>query len=116
MGPAGQRQRVALARALFGEPFLVVLDEPNSNLDIEGENALTQALVDVRQRGGIVVVSAHRPSALTAVNLVLLMHEGATRAFGPRDPILNKLSGNAPAVGVNAKSSGHRQADDARNA
>jgi ATP-binding cassette subfamily C protein len=112
---AGQRQRVALARALFGEPFLVVLDEPNSNLDLEGENALTQAITGVRQRGGIVVVAAHRPSALAAVNLVLLMHEGAVRAFGPRDAILNKLAGNAPAAGVVTSTGGLRQVDDAGN-
>ena len=89
---AGQRQRVALARALFGEPFLVVLDEPNSNLDLEGETALTQALISVRNRGGIVVVAAHRPSALAAVNLVLMMHGGRVQAFGPRDEIINKIT------------------------
>lgn len=110
---AGQRQRVALARALFGEPFLVVLDEPNSNLDLEGENALTQAITGVRQRGGIAIVAAHRPSALAAVNLVLLMHEGAVRAFGPRDAILNKLAGNAPAAGVVTNVGGLRQVDNA---
>lgn len=112
---AGQRQRVALARALFGEPFLVVLDEPNSNLDLEGENALTQALAQVRQRGGIVVVVAHRPSALAAMNLVLLMHEGTVRALGPRDAILNKLAGNAPAAGVMTKAGELRQVDNAGN-
>jgi PrtD family type I secretion system ABC transporter len=113
---AGQRQRVALARALFGEPFLVVLDEPNSNLDLEGENALSQAITGVRQRGGIVVVAAHRPSALAAVNWVLLMHEGAVRAFGPRDAILNKLAGNAPAASVVTNAGGLRQVDNAGNA
>jgi ATP-binding cassette subfamily C protein len=111
----GQRQRVALARALFGEPFLVVLDEPNSNLDLEGENALTQALTGVRQRGGIVIVAAHRPSALAATNVVLLMHEGGVRAFGPRDAILNKLGGGAPAASIVANAGGLRQVDNARS-
>jgi PrtD family type I secretion system ABC transporter len=89
---AGQRQRIALARALYGEPFLVVLDEPNSNLDAEGEAALTQALLGVRNRGGVVIVAAHRPSVLAAVNLVLIMQDGRPQAFGERDNILNKLA------------------------
>src|SRR3954462_12992841 len=88
---AGQQQRVALARALYGEPFLVVLDEPNSNLDNEGEQALTQAILGVRARGGAVVVVAHRPSALASVDLVLMMAEGRVQAFGPKDEILSKV-------------------------
>lgn len=85
---SGQRQRLALARALYGEPFLVVLDEPNSNLDAEGEDALTRAMMGVRQRHGIVVVVAHRPSALSAVDLVLAMSGGRQHAFGPKDEVL----------------------------
>jgi ATP-binding cassette subfamily C protein len=88
---AGQQQRIALARALYGNPFLVVLDEPNSNLDAEGENALTQAILGVRARGGIVVVVAHRPSALAAVDHVLIMNQGRSQAFGPKDEVLSKL-------------------------
>ncbi|EIZ84291.1 MULTISPECIES: type I secretion system permease/ATPase [Methylobacterium] len=87
----GQRQRVALARALYGDPFLVVLDEPNSNLDAEGEEALTRAIRGVRARGGIVVIVAHRPSALAGIDHVLLMAEGQARAFGPKDEVLSAL-------------------------
>ncbi len=79
---AGQRQRVALARALYREPFLVVLDEPNSNLDAEGDKALTQAIMRVRQRGGIVIVIAHRRSALAAVDQVLALLNGKPQALG----------------------------------
>jgi ATP-binding cassette subfamily C protein PrsD len=88
---AGQRQRVALARALYGDPFLVVLDEPNSNLDAEGEQALSEAIMSVRARGGIVVVIAHRPSALAAADMVLMMNEGRMQAFGPKDEVLTQI-------------------------
>jgi PrtD family type I secretion system ABC transporter len=87
---AGQRQRIALARALYGNPFLVVLDEPNSNLDAEGEDALTHAIMHVRGRGGIVVVIAHRPSALAGVDHVLVLSEGRAQAFGSKDEVLSK--------------------------
>jgi ATP-binding cassette subfamily C protein len=88
---AGQRQRIALARALYGAPFLVVLDEPNSNLDAEGEEALNRAILGVKQRGGIVIVIAHRPSALAAVDHVLVMAEGRPQAFGPKDEVLKRV-------------------------
>ncbi|MGU3363107.1 type I secretion system permease/ATPase [Methylobacterium sp. M6A4_1b] len=88
---AGQRQRVGLARALYGDPFLVILDEPNANLDAEGENALTQAIIGVRRRGGICVVIAHRPSALGAVDLILMMSDGRAQAFGPKDEVLKRV-------------------------
>lgn len=84
---AGQRQRIALARALYGNPFLVVLDEPNSNLDADGEAALTQAIASIRQRNGICIVIAHRPSALTACDLVGIIQSGRLSAFGPKDEI-----------------------------
>ncbi|GJD29627.1 Type I secretion system ATP-binding protein PrsD [Methylobacterium adhaesivum] len=88
---AGQRQRVGLARALYGDPFLVILDEPNANLDSEGENALTQAILGVRERGGICVVVAHRPSALAAVDLILMMADGCVQAFGPKEEVLKSV-------------------------
>jgi ABC-type protease/lipase transport system fused ATPase/permease subunit len=90
---AGQRQRVALARALYGTPFLVVLDEPNSNLDAEGEAALAKAIKGVRARGGIVIVIAHRPGVLAAVDLVGIMDRGQLRAFGARDEVLQAAMG-----------------------
>ncbi|MGI9405434.1 MAG: type I secretion system permease/ATPase, partial [Hyphomicrobiaceae bacterium] len=85
---AGQCQRIGLARAIYGNPFLVVLDEPNASLDYAGELALTSAVRGVRQAGGIVIIAAHRPSALVATNLVLVLEEGRQRAFGPRDDVL----------------------------
>ena len=88
---AGQRQRVALARALYGDPFLVVLDEPNSNLDAEGDAALTQAILSVRRRGGIAIVVAHRPSALEGVDMALAMVNGGTAAFGEKEEVLRKV-------------------------
>jgi ATP-binding cassette subfamily C protein len=104
---AGQRQRIALARALYGDPFLVVLDEPNSNLDTDGEEALTKAIAGVRARGGIAIVIAHRPSALASVDLVLVMVDGRAQFFGPRDEALAKLRRQpaAPAVPLKVVSS-----------
>jgi PrtD family type I secretion system ABC transporter len=89
---AGQQQRIALARALYGDPFLIVLDEPNSNLDAEGEEALTNAILAVRARGGIVIIVAHRPSALAAVDHVLVMARGRQQAFGSKDEVLARLT------------------------
>ncbi|MCD2177931.1 type I secretion system permease/ATPase [Rhizobium sp. C1] len=89
---AGQRQRIGLARALYGDPFLVVLDEPNSNLDAEGEAALTAAIAGVRSRGGIAIIVAHRPNALLAVDKVMAMGGGRIQAFGPKEEVLQQVT------------------------
>ncbi|MGY3614271.1 type I secretion system permease/ATPase [Bradyrhizobium sp. USDA 10063] len=100
---AGQRQRIGLARALLGDPWLVVLDEPNSNLDAEGEQALTKAIVGVRQRKGIVIVIAHRPSALVAVDQILALSDGVVQAFGPKETVLAQVTRSAPATPASLK-------------
>ncbi|MDX8355502.1 type I secretion system permease/ATPase [Cognatiyoonia sp. IB215182] len=92
----GQMQRIALARALYGTPFLVVLDEPNSNLDSEGETALTKAIAALREAGSIVIVIAHRPSALAGVDTVLFMKEGRAQAFGPKEEVLQQVLTQSP--------------------
>jgi PrtD family type I secretion system ABC transporter len=88
---AGQRQRIALARALYKDPFLVVMDEPNSNLDNEGDQALAEAIANIRQRGGITILVAHRRSVLSLLDSVLFMEDGFAKAFGPRDAVLKSL-------------------------
>ncbi len=93
---AGQRQRIALARALYGNPFLVVLDEPNSNLDADGDKALAEAISKVKLRGGIVIVVAHRNSVLAQLDLLLVMENGAAKAFGKRDEVLKMLQQQKP--------------------
>jgi ATP-binding cassette subfamily C protein PrsD len=101
----GQRQRIALARALYKDPFLVVLDEPNSNLDALGEQALSHAIAGIRARGGIAVVIAHRPSAVSAVDHILVLNEGRVQAFGPRDQILARLAPPPPETVKTAENS-----------
>lgn len=103
---AGQRQRVALARALYGDPFLVVLDEPNANLDAIGDFALAQAIKSVRERGGIVIVIAHRPSALTSIDTLLALANGEVQAFGPKDEVLSKVTRPRAAHGQHNESVG----------
>jgi ABC-type protease/lipase transport system fused ATPase/permease subunit len=92
----GQRQRIALARAFYGHPRLVVLDEPNSNLDAEGEAALHQALRKAKAEGITVVMVGHRPSMMRSVDKLALLRDGSLEAFGPRDQVTARLS--APAV------------------
>ena len=92
----GQSQRIALARAVYGTPSLVVLDEPNAHLDMEGDAALTQAIVELRKVGSCVVVMAHRPSAIAAVNKVLTLKDGRQAEFGPKNEVLAKVIQQAP--------------------
>jgi PrtD family type I secretion system ABC transporter len=96
----GQRQRIGLARALFRDPILVVLDEPNANLDAEGDNALSNAVLALKQRGATVVIIAHRPSAIAHVDTLLMLMDGEVRAYGPRDEVLNKIApGQVASIG-----------------
>ena len=96
----GQRQRIGLARALYKDPFLVVLDEPNANLDGDGEAALAEAVRRVRARKGIVILIAHRPTVLKATDTILVLNEGHVQAFGSTARLLPELTGRLepPAV------------------
>lgn len=93
----GQRQRVALARALYGNPVLLVLDEPNASLDAEGEQALTQALFNAKNSGCTIVVVSHRTALLSIVDKLLVLSAGILQMFGPRDAVLERLQNPAPA-------------------
>ena len=93
----GQRQRIGLARAMFGNPKLVVLDEPNANLDQDGEAALLHAIATLKDRGTTVVMVAHRPSALVHIDRILVLRDGQIEMLGPRDDVLKKVTGPRPA-------------------
>lgn len=97
----GQRQRIGLARAMFGDPFLVVLDEPNASLDSIGDNALTDAIRHMKAKGQIVVVMAHRPRAIEACDKLLVLHGGRQEAFGNKPDILAATTRNAEQIGEN---------------
>ncbi|HNA22262.1 MAG TPA: ATP-binding cassette domain-containing protein, partial [Agitococcus sp.] len=91
----GQRQRIALARAVFGQPKLVILDEPNSNLDDQGDAALAQTLVDLKQQGTTVIVISHRTHLLNVVDQMLLLQDGKQLLFGAKDKVLSQLQSGA---------------------
>jgi PrtD family type I secretion system ABC transporter len=107
----GQRQRLGLARALYGAPALVVLDEPNSHLDADGDAALTAAIAKLKTRGATVIVIAHRASAVSAVDKILYVADGEVKAFGPRDEILRKIF--PPQVAAISAAGGKPRARDA---
>jgi ATP-binding cassette, subfamily C, bacterial exporter for protease/lipase len=108
---AGQRQRVGLARTLFGDPKLVVLDEPNANLDPEGEEALMRALARMKGRGATIILISHKPSAFRHADKLLLLRPGQPPVFGPRDDVLKAIAqlrevaqrGNQPAPAAPAR-------------
>ncbi len=84
----GQKQRIGLARAMYGNPVLLILDEPNSNLDSEGSNALNRAIRDFKAEGGGVIIMAHRPSGIVECETLMVMQGGVVKAFGARDEVL----------------------------
>lgn len=97
----GQKQRIALARAMYGEPALIVLDEPNSNLDDIGEAALVKAIADIKRHHTTLILITHRPSILAAVDKVLMLNDGNMQVFGTRDEVFATLR-KANVVSANA--------------
>jgi PrtD family type I secretion system ABC transporter len=89
---SGQRQRIGLARALYGKPKLVVLDEPNSALDVEGDEALNRAIATIKEAGTTVVIVGHRPSTLAQADRILMLREGRLHMFGPRADVIERLT------------------------
>jgi PrtD family type I secretion system ABC transporter len=89
---SGQRQRIGLARALYGTPKLVVLDEPNSALDVEGDEALNRAIATIKEAGTTVVIVGHRPSTLAQADRILMLREGRLHMFGPRADVIERLT------------------------
>jgi PrtD family type I secretion system ABC transporter len=102
----GQRQRVGLARAMLRNPPFVVLDEPNANLDAQGEEALVRALAAMKQRGQTVVVITHKPSMLQGADKLLVLRDGRVDLFGPREAVLARLAQNAAAAQPPAPAAG----------
>jgi ATP-binding cassette subfamily C protein len=100
----GYRQRIALARAVFGNPSVILLDEPSSNLDTEGDQALTECIVQLKARGTTVIIISHRPATLATVDKILILRDGAVDIFGHRAEIIAKL--NRPAVQAVPKGGG----------
>ena len=99
----GQVQRIGLARAMYGDPVLLVLDEPNSNLDNEGSAALNQAIRDMKAAGGSIMIMAHRPAAIQECDVLLMLENGQKRAFGPKEEVLREVVQNAGQIRASAK-------------
>nr|WP_306283210.1 type I secretion system permease/ATPase [Mesorhizobium sp. LMG17149] len=96
----GYRQRIALARAVFGTPNLIILDEPSSNLDADGDRALSECAIELKRRGSTVIIVSHRPSTLANVDKILLLRDGAVEAFGMRNEIVALLNQRAAPMAV----------------
>ena len=98
----GYRQRIGLARAVYGNPSLVVLDEPSSNLDVDGDAALTDCIMQLKQRGTTVVIISHRPGTIGVVDRILVLRDGVAEMFGPRAEIMTRLTRAVPVRAVQA--------------
>jgi ATP-binding cassette, subfamily C, bacterial len=88
----GIRQRIGLARAVYGNPSFVVLDEPSSNLDTDGDNSLQGCITELKKRGTTVVIISHRPNTIAVADKLLIMRDGAVELFGPRNEVIGKLN------------------------
>ena len=102
----GQIQRIGLARALYTDPVLLVLDEPNANLDNEGSQALNLAIRRIKARNGAVMIMAHRPAAIAECDVLLLLENGLQRSFGPREEVLRSALGNVKEIMASRKAGG----------
>ena len=96
----GYRQRIALARAVFGNPSVLVLDEPSSNLDSDGDTGLADCIAELKKRGSTVIIISHRPATLSMVDKILILREGAVDAFGERAQVIAKLTRPVPLQSV----------------
>ena len=102
----GQLQRIGLARAMYGDPVILVLDEPNSNLDNEGSNALNGAIRQMKADGGAVMIMAHRPAAIQECDLLIVLEGGALKAFGPKDDVMREMVKNHEQIRQSATKGG----------
>ena len=104
----GQLQRIGLARAMYGDPVILVLDEPNSNLDNDGSTALNTAIRQMKADGGAVMIMAHRPAAIQECDLLIVLEGGTLKAFGPKDDVMREMVKNHEQIRQNATKGGVR--------